>query len=195
MDQCKGRNALTRGGLNADDFVSWSEFRLLLAYLRVYFELFIMFTVVDGGARGDRGISLEEFTKAAPLVEEWGKAEKLKIADPVAAFNEIDEDGSGAIRFDELCDSAAARTHACSRRLFPLLPPGSVPHSLALAALTGHFSSAWTCRTMTTATRVYSKQSDGAAAHADTPERKRSEARDPASEESQEGARVRLEHV
>ena len=102
MDQTKGRNAVTRDGLNVDDFVSWSEFRLLLAYLRLYFELWIMFTIVDGGARGDRGIGLKEFKVAVPHIETWGRRENLKIDDPGAAFNAIDQDGSGVIRFDEL---------------------------------------------------------------------------------------------
>jgi len=44
------------------DMVEASEFRLLLVYLRQYFELYVMFSVVD--TTDDQRVSLDEFKQA-----------------------------------------------------------------------------------------------------------------------------------
>ena len=59
-----------------------------------------MFDRIDSG--DDRRIDLEEFQSYIPMIEGWG----LKIEDPEAEFNKIDENGGGQILFDEFADWA-----------------------------------------------------------------------------------------
>jgi hypothetical protein len=47
-----------------------SEFRLLLVYLRNYFECWQMFDCIDSG--DDRRIHMDEFKSAIPMMETWG---------------------------------------------------------------------------------------------------------------------------
>ena len=89
-----------RDGSGSADFIEFREFRLLLVYLRRYFELWQMFDDVDKG--NDRRISLEEFTSVVPRFEEWG----LKLEDPAAEFEAIDTNGGGQILFDEFSEWA-----------------------------------------------------------------------------------------
>jgi len=79
-----------------DDYVSWSEFRVLLAFLRQYLELWQMFQLIDGGETGDRRLSLDEFREALPHLERWGWT-----GDPETEFKVMDADSSGYVRFDE----------------------------------------------------------------------------------------------
>jgi len=83
-----------------EDYIERSEFRLLLIYLRNYFEVWQMFDRID--TEDDRRISLEEFKTAVPMIENWG----VKIADAEATFKEIDGNGGGQILFDEFADWA-----------------------------------------------------------------------------------------
>lgn len=85
------------------DYVEFLEFRLLLCYIYDFFELQVMFDEVDSSHDGR--ISLEEFTKALPLIEKWG----LKIADADATFKEVDTDGAGMILFSEFAGWASAK--------------------------------------------------------------------------------------
>eukprot|EP01007_Sphenomonas_quadrangularis_P003109 NODE_565_length_1349_cov_589.576154_g440_i0.p1 GENE.NODE_565_length_1349_cov_589.576154_g440_i0~~NODE_565_length_1349_cov_589.576154_g440_i0.p1 ORF type:complete len:364 (-),score=92.37 NODE_565_length_1349_cov_589.576154_g440_i0:162-1253(-) len=84
----------------SEDFVTRSEFRVLLIYLAKYFELFQLFSLVDGP--GDRRIDLAELTEAVPKLQEAG----ISIEDPEAAFQEMDVNGGGQILFNEFCDWA-----------------------------------------------------------------------------------------
>ena len=77
------------------DFIEFCEFRLLLVYLRMYIEMWEMFSRVD--TSGDGRVSKEEFKMAIPLIERWG----VKIKNPEAAFKQIDADGGGMILFNE----------------------------------------------------------------------------------------------
>ena len=52
------------------DYVEKVDFRLLLVYLRLYFELWLMFDDVDGGE--DDRIGLDEFKSAVPKIQAWG---------------------------------------------------------------------------------------------------------------------------
>ena len=81
-----------------DDFVDKKEFRLLLTYLRDYFELHVMFTRID--ASMDGRVELSEFVAAVPMLKEWGG----EVTDAKATFADIDLDGAGSILFDEFCD-------------------------------------------------------------------------------------------
>ena len=95
------KGAAKTGSKLGADFVERAEFRLLLVYLKRYFELFLMFEVLDTGH--DRRVGLEEFSKAVNQLERrWG----MVIADSTTAFTEIDRDGGGQILFDEFCDWA-----------------------------------------------------------------------------------------
>ena len=85
------KNAKTHGA----DYVDRSEFRLLLAYLRQYFEYYQAFCRVD--ETDDHRINRAEFVKAAPKIEKWVGP----IADPDATFDQIDSNGGGVILFDE----------------------------------------------------------------------------------------------
>ncbi|KAL3682566.1 hypothetical protein R1sor_000588 [Riccia sorocarpa] len=83
-----------------DDYVERSEFRLLMVYLKQYFELYEMFNKVD--TSDDRRVSLDEFKAAVPLLERWG----LKIEDAEAEFEKVDANTGGSILFDEFADWA-----------------------------------------------------------------------------------------
>ncbi|KAL2628861.1 hypothetical protein R1flu_013547 [Riccia fluitans] len=83
-----------------DDFVERSEFRLILLYLRQYFELFEMFEAVD--TSDDRKISREEFDSALEKLKAWG----LDVTDPEAAFNKVDTNHGGSVLFAEFADWA-----------------------------------------------------------------------------------------
>ena len=82
-------------GSHGPDYIEKCEFRLLLVYLRQYFELWQMFDEIDSS--DDRRVSIAEFKKAVPKLESWG----VKIPDAEASFKEIDTNGGGIILFDE----------------------------------------------------------------------------------------------
>ena len=84
--------------------MSRAEFRTLLVHLKQYYEIYIMFNEIDVGAKGehigtsgDRTIAKKEFVGAARQFAEWGYA----MGDAAAEFASLDNDGSGALRFDE----------------------------------------------------------------------------------------------
>jgi len=83
-----------------ESYVTLCEFRVFLAYLFNYFELDIMFRDICG--TGDRRISFDEFVRAVPLIESWGK----KIEDPKATFDEITKKHGAMILFDDFCEWA-----------------------------------------------------------------------------------------
>ena len=87
----------------SDDYVTKKEFRLLLVYLRRYFELLAMFDEVDTG--DDRRVDFKEFKAALPMFVEWG----VKVTNPRMAFDAADEDGMGMLLFDEFSGWALTR--------------------------------------------------------------------------------------
>lgn len=86
------------------DYVQFEEFRALLSYLRQYFEYWVMFDRIDTSS--DRRVNFEEFQQALGEIKKWG----VEVADPVAAFNEIDMDGHGMILFDEFANWAISHS-------------------------------------------------------------------------------------
>lgn len=81
--------------MGGDSSVSFHEFRLLLVYLKKYFELLDLFDEVD--TTDDRRVDFAEFEAAMPTLLGWG----VVIADPAAEFRKIDLDGGGKLLFDE----------------------------------------------------------------------------------------------
>lgn len=92
-------------GLKKEDgLIEWMEFRIFLVYLRQYFEYWAMFESID--VSGDKKITVAEFKKALPLMENWG----IKIKDPESEFKSIDSNKSGDITFDEFCTYAIRKS-------------------------------------------------------------------------------------
>ena len=81
--------------LHGPDYVERCEFRLVLVYLRQYFEYWIAFQRVDKNF--DDRISLTEFVSAKDEMEKWIGP----IDDVEAAFQEVDVNGGGMILFNE----------------------------------------------------------------------------------------------
>ena len=94
------KTAVKSSSKYGDDYVGWLEFRIILVYLRQYFEYYVMFCRID--TSDDFKINLDEFKKAVPTLNKWG----VKIDDPVKEFNKIDTNHGGAILFDEFCSYA-----------------------------------------------------------------------------------------
>jgi len=79
------------------DFVTKPEFRILLEYLRLYFELFVMFDRMDDD--NDRRINEAEFLAHAKQLKTWG----VKCTDFAAEFKKMDTNSGGQVLFDEFC--------------------------------------------------------------------------------------------
>lgn len=79
------------------DFVTKCEFRILLEYLRKYFELFVMFDRIDED--NDRRLSEQEFIASAKALSTWG----VKSKDLAGEFRKMDANGGGKVLFDEFC--------------------------------------------------------------------------------------------
>ena len=94
------KNKIKGKSKHSDDYVEWLEFRILLVYLRQYFEYYVMFCRID--TSDDFKVDINEFKKAIPTLEKWG----VKITDPIAEFKKIDNNNSGSIMFDEFCEYA-----------------------------------------------------------------------------------------
>jgi Ca2+-binding EF-hand superfamily protein len=83
-----------------DDYIQRSEYRLLLQYLREYYEFWLAFTQADKD--DDRRVSYEEFVAAKDTISKWG----IDMSDPEAQWKECDKDGAGMVLFAEFCDWA-----------------------------------------------------------------------------------------
>ena len=100
------KNAVKTKSPHGDDYVERPEFRLLLLYLRRYFELYEAFARVDTG--DDNRVDRAEFARARPLIEKWVGP----IDDYDAEFDKIDANGGGQILFDEFAEWAIAKSLA-----------------------------------------------------------------------------------
>jgi hypothetical protein len=83
-----------------DDYIQKSEYRLMLQYLRQYFEYWLAFERVDKD--GDRRINYDEFVAGKEKMAAWG----IDMGDPEAQFKECDKNGGGQVLFDEFCQWA-----------------------------------------------------------------------------------------
>ena len=97
------KNAVKTKSKHGANYIERAEFRLLLQYLRQYYEYYQAFARIDTG--DDNRINLQEFIAAKPMVEKWVG----KIKDPIAEFRKIDKNGGGQILFDEFCEWAIAK--------------------------------------------------------------------------------------
>mmetsp|Transcript_55139 Transcript_55139/g.160907 ORF Transcript_55139/g.160907 Transcript_55139/m.160907 type:complete len:461 (-) Transcript_55139:83-1465(-) len=85
-----------------EDYVQRKEFRILLQFLRHYFELWVMFETID--SENDRRINLEEFTAAVPKLNDWGVS--IEEGTEESVFNQIDSNDGGQVLFVEFCNWA-----------------------------------------------------------------------------------------
>ena len=93
------KNKVKTKGTHGADYVERCEFRLVLLYLRQYFEYWVAFKRVDDNS--DDRISLTEFVDAQEEIEKWvGKF------DAEETFKKIDTNGGGKILFDEFVEWA-----------------------------------------------------------------------------------------
>ncbi|XP_023336637.1 flagellar calcium-binding protein TB-44A [Eurytemora carolleeae] len=99
---CKG---ISGAGHHGPDYLERSEFRVFLQTLRLFFEFFHAFEMVD--AENDRRISREEFT--APEVRETIEKWIGGVEDIEAEFDSIDVNGGGQILFSEFVDWALSK--------------------------------------------------------------------------------------
>ena len=100
FDAARIRFKPKKKSLIADDYVSREEFRLLLKYLRNYYELWVAFDRID--TSNDLKISRDEFTAAIPLLQKWG----VDMSDPEKQWREADKDHGGVIIFSEFSEWA-----------------------------------------------------------------------------------------
>ena len=89
------RDSSTGSGAAAEYVSRGEEFRLLLVYLKRYFELLLAYDRID--TSDDRRIDRKEFDAALPLLCTWG----VTVIDPEAQFRLMDKDGGGLVLFDE----------------------------------------------------------------------------------------------
>ncbi len=99
------KNAVKTKSPRGDDYIERPEFRLLLLYLREYFELYQAFARIDAG--DDNRVDFQEFVKARPLIEKWVGG---PIDDYEAEFAKIDKNGGGQILFSEFAEWAIAKS-------------------------------------------------------------------------------------
>jgi len=97
----KAKKRPTRAGLSRDDYVERDEFRLLLVYLRQYFEYFVAFNRMD--VNPDHRLTLEEFRLAVTngTLSKLGINVKEEEVDTV--FASIDSNDGDFVLFDEFC--------------------------------------------------------------------------------------------
>lgn len=101
--------ALGSGAATTDDFVQKQTFRLFIAYLVVYAEMYDAFDMVDGGGTDgkdeDRKISEAELTAGIPKLGGYTFAslQGLDATKATTLFKEMDTDGKGSIMLSEWC--------------------------------------------------------------------------------------------
>lgn len=104
-----GENKPLSGKASADDYVQKRTFRVFIAYLIIYAEMYDAFDVVDGGGSGaqdnDRKISPDELKKGIPKLKGFSFQclQNLDEAKADTIFKEIDADGKGAVLLIEWC--------------------------------------------------------------------------------------------
>lgn len=67
----------------SDDFVSRSEFKFLLIYIKLYYSIWVEFDIIDKS--DDRRIEEQEFINGLPVLKQWG----VTVSNPHKTFAEI----------------------------------------------------------------------------------------------------------
>ena len=95
----KDKKKATEEGKKKDAYVERDEFRLLLVYIRQYYEYYVAFNRID--TNQDSRIDIGEFRNAVDTLAKWNI--KLEPKEVDATFAKLDKSGGGAILFDEFC--------------------------------------------------------------------------------------------
>merc|ERR1711862_289863 len=85
-----------------NDYVERCELRMLLVYLKVFFDINECFSTID--ADDDRILDFAEFEKGKDKFAEFGL--DLSNSNLQAVFSNIDSSGNGQIYIAEFCDWA-----------------------------------------------------------------------------------------
>lgn len=93
FNAAKGKQAAKT--MHSDDYVEETEYRHLLKYLRIYFELWVAFERID--IDGDQRLTYKEFCLAKNLLSKW----RINMADPKQQWTECDRNNGGVVLFDE----------------------------------------------------------------------------------------------
>lgn len=81
------------------DYIQRREFRIVLEFLRHYFELWVMFRTID--SKEERRVDFEEFLAALPQLATWGVP--ITKDEAQAVFYSIDNNAAGNVLFAEFC--------------------------------------------------------------------------------------------
>ena len=82
---------------DGDHFITFAEFKRFLTYMKQYFEYYQMFDIIDSD--NSKKIDVYEFEAALPFLKHWG----LDVQNVQETFENIDDNTSGVITFDEFC--------------------------------------------------------------------------------------------
>jgi Ca2+-binding EF-hand superfamily protein len=96
----------------ANDYIQFSEFRILNAYICIYAAMYDAFAKIDGGSEGvdendDKRIERYEWLKGYRNISEYGFVGFSKITDDKKAnaiYDHMDSDGKGMVLLSEFCD-------------------------------------------------------------------------------------------
>lgn len=95
-------DARNKPSSHGPNYIERCEFRMLLWYVREYFELWQMFAIIDSS--DDRRIDMNEFASMYDRqLAAWGVKAKGTAAEE---FQKIDKNGGGIILFDEFAEWA-----------------------------------------------------------------------------------------
>ena len=98
------KNKVKTKNLHGSDYVERCEFRLVLLYLRQYFEYYEAFNRVD--KNNDDRINMAEFKSSQEILERWVGP----IEDMEEAFRDIDLNNGGMILFYEFVRWASKKS-------------------------------------------------------------------------------------
>eukprot|EP01043_Picozoa_sp_COSAG02_P015654 COSAG02_NODE_672_length_18655_cov_7.874003_6_plen_2500_part_00 len=110
--------------LSQDGTITRDEFPLLLKYIVYFDNLWEKFDSIDKD--GDHQLNMEEFHQGAEMLG-LGKEHGLNWATTVREFGLMDEDGGGAVRFDEFCAWCARKFISAQSSVKTELPKPARP--------------------------------------------------------------------
>lgn len=99
----KAKSMSKKVSVHGDDYLTQSEFRYLLLYLRQYYEYWVAFDRID--TDDDKKITYKEFLKGKDMFVKWG----IDMSDPKQLWKEADADGAGQVLFAEFVEWAISK--------------------------------------------------------------------------------------